>query len=124
MAEQQIGEQRLRQFHLPYFESNIVVSLRGVLTLLEQLEVPIPLQIRLAIIGAQGYVGHISRYDHPENKIIDRNELFFDAVTLDSWGVDPGIFLKSVFDQIWNACGYQYSYSYDADGAWKPRMDS
>lgn len=108
---------------LPLFEFHFVNSLKRAISFLQKNQIPLPVRLYLAVIGAQGYTAVASRHSWPEHNFIDRNELFFDPVTLDDWEADLGQSLRPLFDQLWNAGNFVRSFSYDESGDWKPRTD-
>ncbi|GEM_PF-2478552 len=121
-GSKQIDTAKTPQFHLPCFEDQLVKGLQSSLQILKRFEIPLPLRACLAIVGAKGYGTITSRSLLSEAQIIDRNELFFEPAMIDDWDVDLGQALRPIFDQIWNACGYMCSYSYQNNGEWKPNV--
>lgn len=113
---------RISQIQLPYFDAQFVRGLQSSFQILKRFEIPLPLRVCLAIIGAKGYGATVSNYPFSEAHIIDRQELFFEPVMIDDWDVDLGQALRPILDQVWNACGYMHSSSYGNNGEWKPNV--
>lgn len=108
--------------HLPHFEYQIVENLKRIVSVMQRLSIPLPLRVYLAMMNAQGYRTIASRYQFPENRLLDRNELFFEPALLNTWEDSLPQALKPMFDQLWNAGGYLRSLSYQPNGDWKPDL--
>jgi hypothetical protein len=44
---------------------------------------------------------------------VDRDTLIFPELQIDEMSADPTKFMKSTFDSVWNAFGYERSLNYD-----------
>lgn len=123
LEARQIDGNEKPKIHLPYFEAHLIKGLKPALKFLKDAQEPLPVRLYLAIIGARGYVTIAARQHWPEDHSIDRDELYFDPVTLDDWEVNLDVRLRPLFDQLWNAGNFTCSNSYDQNGEWKPRLD-
>jgi len=116
------NEESIEPIPLSHFEYEIVTCLKSSIVILKQLHVPLPIQIHVALIGLRDYRAMASRYNRPENYLFDRDEFFFQSVVISDWEDKPELVARPIFDQIWNAGGYLRSFSYDANGDWKPDL--
>ena len=72
------------------------------------------------------HVGHHRIADNAEqvylgsrDKKIDRSQLMFPELLIESRETDLPIALRPLFDQIWNSGGHYSSCNYTSDGIWK-----
>lgn len=108
---------------LPYLEVRLVAGLQKTLLVLKPFAIPLPLRLYLALVGARE-CGVISGREYfPENRMIDRNEIFFEPVMLEDWEANLGQQLRPLFDQLWNTGNFIRSFSYDKNGDWKPKIN-
>jgi hypothetical protein len=91
------------------------------LTTLKNLEFAPPLFILISFLNVKGYsmsvgMNHWSRTAAP----IDRDTLLLPEIVLDSYETNiPGL-LRSAFDAVWQACGWERSIHFDTGGNWNP----
>lgn len=117
-----LNKDRGIQIHLPYIEARLVVGLERTLFILKPFAIPLPLRLYVALVGARE-CGTISGREHfPENRTIDRNEIFFEPIMLEDWEANLGQQLRPLFDQLWNTGNFIRSFSYDKSGDWKPNV--
>lgn len=84
------------------------------LKLLEALEVQPPLFLMLSMIGVRGYtLAARSGFSDTE---LNQDELLFPEMLIEKYGEDPSRFLRTLFDNLWNAWGYIGSQNYDENG--------
>ena len=50
---------------------------------------------------------------------IDRENIILPEVIIEDIKGEPSRILKPIFDQIWNAAGFEKSRNYDDEGNWK-----
>lgn len=105
------------------FEKELIISLSGYLSILQTLNVELPIFIFLTLVGVKGYSMAIDRmrYFGYEPYKIDRDVLFLPEVIIESYDVNAADVLKPCFDSVWNACGFPRSLNYDNTGKWNPK---
>ena len=100
-------------------EQEIIRSIQGYLILLKSLGVPEPLVLFLSINGLAGYTLAVpSSYFVMEHVPIRENMLLFPEASIDAYGRPADSLLQPVFDQLWNAAGWERSIYYDDKGKW------
>jgi len=107
-------------------EKESIKVTKNILDYQKSLGVEPPIMIAMSMLHVKGYVfGNTSnlRIDAAyNNRSIDRDNLILPDVLIDEFPgsiEDVGKVLKPIFDAIWNAAGWPYSYNYK-EGAWKP----
>jgi hypothetical protein len=100
-------------------EKRILETLPRYFDILRQLGVEPPVLVMLTFLGVRGREvvekRGISTWAHP----IDRDDLFIPEVTFEDFGANPDRVLKSAFDVLWNASGWEGSQHHDDDGNWE-----
>ena len=102
------------------YEREVIGSVAKYLATLETLAVPFPIVIMVSLTSAKGvsmYVG--SGFDG--GSPIDRDTVCLPDVMVEARPDDVSRLLQPVFDAIWNACGLERSFNYDAGGNWRGR---
>ncbi len=88
------------------------------LKIMKLLEIPGPYYLLLALLNMKGLrvmSGQRAHYD-PDVRTIDRENPILPEVLLENTDVLIESEMRSSFDMIWNACGWQRSWNYDKDG--------
>ena len=102
------------------FEQILIEATQNYLYVLQQLEVPLPLVLSVALIGVAGFEIKASQLRQWEPTLIDRDFLMLPDVLIEDYGCDVPRTMRSVFDAVWNGGGWPRSLSYDENGNWKP----
>jgi len=88
----------------------------GYLNALQILRVPPPYVVSISLLGVRGYkILTDGRFYSLKNRA-DRDNLLSEEILLEDPNEAPEKFLKPLFDQIWNGCGWERSINYDKDG--------
>lgn len=99
--------------------------IEGVQTYLKGLKesgVPVPIVITLSMTGVRNVeMGGGERMYRFESTPIDRDVLLMPDLMVEQYDVDTPRLLQPIFDAVWNAAGFERSFNYDKDGAWKPK---
>ena len=103
------------------FEQAIVGAFAGYVSLLKKLGVGVPVWVCLALLGVKGYWMWVNNFHLDDGASIERDELIIPEVRMEDFETAGEKILKSVFDTVWNACGYERSFNYDENGNWKLR---
>ncbi len=104
------------------YEKELVESLSIYLSILKALNVEPPIFVFLDLFGVKGYSMAIPDYSsHHETRTIDRDVILLPEAIIESYDEKAEDILKSSFDSLWNACGFQRSFNYNDEGEWAPR---
>ena len=105
------------------YEKVLIKLLPDYLSILETLNVELPIFIFLTLIGVRGYSMAVDgRKDWiDEVHTIDRDILLLPEVVIESYDVIARDILRPCFDSVWNSCGYPKSLNYDDTGEWVER---
>ncbi|MEN6290884.1 MAG: hypothetical protein ABFD07_02565 [Methanobacterium sp.] len=109
-----------RGFH----EIQIVKAIEDYLKIYEEMQVELPILIFITLIGVKDYTMYVPegrRASSQDTFPIDRDILTLPEVIIEKNEENIGNILKSSFDSIWNACGYEGSKNYNTEGEWNPR---
>lgn len=102
------------------YEKELVTAVSKFLKAQKKLGVSAPIVIALSLVDVSGYhmtVDNSQRYSG-KNHQIDRDSLMIPEIVLDDLDDDPTVFMKPIFDTIWNATGWEKSLNYDEHGKW------
>jgi hypothetical protein len=94
----------------PFFKQGLVEALFRFLSCLQKLGVEPPLFAMLSMIKVKGFQ-LFKVQDSMESHKIEKEDLLFPEVQIDSFGLNPGEVLKPLFDMVWNTCGLPESSS-------------
>jgi hypothetical protein len=100
------------------FEHELLTYLQKLLPVQEELGVAPPVAVCLTLTQVKGMQMANNFGMSPE---IEEDQLVLPEAILESLSEPPGKVLKSLFDLIWNALGYEKSTNFDADGNWISR---
>ncbi|HOX38101.1 MAG TPA: ATP-binding protein [Candidatus Brocadiia bacterium] len=104
------------------YERDLTRAVKDYLQVLRTLEIPLPVLVMLTMTGVNGVIMFVNPRLMVAGHPIDRDVLIIPDVLIEEWTVDLPRVLRSVFDVVWNACGYQRSFNYDTDGNWNPQQ--
>jgi len=94
-------------------EKMIINNLSRYLRAFKCLDIELPAIFMLSLLGIKGYV---IIFGHDIKNLINQNNLLLSEIMLSDIQTEPAIFLKPLFDQIWNAGGWSRSMNYDENG--------
>lgn len=100
------------------YEEALIKALPQYLSILETLNVELPVFIFLTLLGVKGYSMPVkdTKYWRYEGHTIDRDILLLPEKIIESYEVAAKDVLRPFFDSIWNACGFPRSLNYDEAG--------
>jgi hypothetical protein len=109
-----------------WFEQSLIEWTTEALKGLKGLGVNLPIVALLTISGANGVLMAVSDLavmyaEANSGGLIDRELLVTPDVLFEDWAADPAMVLRPAFDAVWNACGWERSRNYDANGKWAPK---
>ena len=80
-----------------------------------------PLLVFLTLLGVKGYSLAVPQrhFGHDPPKI-DRDILALPETIVESYEIKAANILRSSFDFVWNACGFERCLDYDEAGEYKP----
>ncbi len=96
------------------FENAIIEGTKSYLDFMRFLKVEPPILIMLSMLNVLGYRMSADGTYHVHE--IQKDSLIMPEVLLEKFDGDISKILKSVFDVVWNACGYSRSQNYDDNG--------
>ena len=88
------------------------------LRIMDLLRIPGPYYLLLALLNAKGLrmAAGEERHFNRDVRTIDQAHLILPEVLLQDSAICIEKEMRNSFDMLWNACGWQRSWSYDADG--------
>jgi hypothetical protein len=88
------------------------------LRIMDLLQIPGPYYLLLALLNAKGLriAARGERHFNRDVRIIDQAHLILPEVLLQDSAICIEKEMRNSFDMLLNACGWQRSWSYDADG--------
>lgn len=107
-----------RHVYLPGIEDDCLEAVRRYPQMLAGLGVSFPFALLITLLGAKGGKA-VTGASFTTPKLVDRDDLLLANVLVDDANADPKVLLRETFNALWQACGYERSYSYTEDGAWK-----
>ncbi len=105
------------------FEEKIIQAVKSYFTILNSLQVELPIFLFMTLIGIKGYGMYINEMANFVGNLypIERDILLIPEVKIETFTFNASKLLKSCFDTIWNACGFPRSLSYNNTGEWMPK---
>lgn len=107
----------------PAYEQEIIIALDKYLKLESDLEYEPPIFVLLSLLGVKGYSMGVGRGQFPfhDPKLIDRDVLLLPDIIIEDYSSKASDVLRSAFDAVWQAAGWDCSRNYDNDGKWGGR---
>lgn len=102
----------MRQFD---FEKDIIECFQDCITTIKLLKIDLPIYCYITLTGVKGYHMELGRQllRLGERATIDRDILNLPEIIIEKQDLDIEYLLHPIFNMIWNACGYEKSFSYD-----------
>lgn len=97
-------------------EDTIIEALSNFLSVPRALDLPPPYVLFVSFTGVRGYGIQGGAQFPGEGGTIDRDVLLLPEILVEESAPDVGKLLQSVFDMLWQACGYWRSPNYDESG--------
>lgn len=101
------------------YEYEIIKTLEQCINYYKNIDINTPIFGFISLVGVKGYWMATSNMWGRATKTIDRDILLTPESVIDNFDDNIEHMLKPCFDSIWNACGYESSLNYDAEGKWK-----
>jgi hypothetical protein len=101
-------------------EGMIIDAVGRYLELLKHIGLTEPIFVMVTLVGVEGYKMFVR---HPvfRGRKVDRDVLALPEGSIQDYSDSVATVLKPAFDCMWQACGYEQSRSYDANGNWSPK---
>jgi hypothetical protein len=116
------GEDKSINLPSTSYERIILTGLSRYLQKFRNLGIEPPIYIFLALTGVANSVFVVPPgRDFDNYTTVDRDELILPEITIEEYGVEPALYMKPLFDMIWNAYGFRKSLNYDDQGKWNNR---
>lgn len=113
------GEIKGNLFISTRFERDIIDNTEKFITWASKMDISPPLFLLLTLVNVKGYGIDINNQGYGgAHTPIERDNLFLREVQLEHLSEEPKVFFRTVFDTIWQACGYDRSYNYNEKGEW------
>lgn len=104
------------------WEQRILERLSGFLQVLASLGLPPPYVASISLLNIRGFAMAVDpRYCAYGARLVDRDHLLTDEILIEDASRPPEELLRPLFDQVWNACGWERSINYDESGRWGRR---
>ncbi len=103
------------------YDARIVDRAEGLIANCKKLGVETPLLLIVSLVGVRGFTISINTrggMDNSDFRPIQRDLLLLPDVQIDDYETLIKAALKPLLDALWNAAGWERSYSYNANGAW------
>lgn len=101
------------------YEQKLIEVLSSYLQVIFELSIELPVFVFLNLIDVKGYKMGIRRELYfDEGHSIDRDLILLPEAIIEDYSIDTKNMLKTLFDLVWNACGFQRSLNFDEDGNW------
>jgi len=102
------------------YEPELIRSLNSFLSFNKEIGVELPLFVFLSFLSVKGRILAVSsnRFGNLNAYPIDRDILDLPEVKIESYEQKAQQVLRPQFDSVWNACGYERCFNYDANGNW------
>ena len=105
-----------------YYEQEIIEMVSKYLRLMKYFNIEPPILIMVSLLAVKGLKMSLTQREsffRFENSTgIDRDSIILPDVLVDDYAIQAEHILKSVFDAIWQSCGFAGSLNYDEQGNW------
>jgi hypothetical protein len=103
------------------YELFIVEAIESYLRFYKDRNIRLPIYLFISFIGMTGYyiASEVLRYPFGI-KTLQQHNINLHRMVIQSYNQDVPLLLKSGFDVIWNACGFEGSINYDGVRLWRP----
>ena len=101
-------------------ERELIESLDSFLRFNKELGVELPMFVFLSFCGVKGFALAVdpTRFWNLDVHTIDRDVLVLPEVQVANYDQRAQDILRTQFDSVWNACGYERCFNYDKNGNW------
>lgn len=98
------------------YELEIIKSIKMYLEYMKEMNIEPPFVISVALINVKEFTMKSDIIWSPYSNKIDRDLLLPGDIMIEDFNINVEKELKTIFDSIWNACGYQESLNYNKQG--------
>ncbi len=98
------------------YEVRLTTALRRYLSFYKKIGINIPILCSLSLCGVRNYMLSTNSYRRSK---LNKDHLFLPSTMIEAYQTDSTDIMKSSFDLIWNAFGFDGSRNYDDSGKWK-----
>ncbi|MBL7737798.1 MAG: ATP-binding protein [Chitinophagaceae bacterium] len=103
------------------YEYQIIEILADYMKLYSSLGIDFPVFLFVTLVNVKGYKVEGGQRHYHDRSAIDRDIVPLPEVIIQNANDNLPFLLKSLFDIVWNASGYNRSENYDPTGLWKPK---
>lgn len=104
--------------YLNDIEDHFLNVLRYYAPLLMDLGAPLPMGVMLSVIGVAGCEAVYGRQMFRDPRTVAVEDIVVPPFMLEDLGADPPTVARDALYTLWQACGYERSFSYDEQGNW------
>ena len=101
------------------FEKDLIYSIDCILDLVRKDVIVIPALLVLSLLNVKGFDMATKDRWFRDRLAIENDDVII-ANVIKNANEPPHAVLQYFFNRVWNACGYDSSKNYDAEGNWKP----
>jgi hypothetical protein len=102
------------------WERGILEGYSGCLKTFAALGLPPPYVVSVSLLNVLGFAMQADpRWSNDDVGPVDRDHLLTDETLVESNTVPAPTVFRPLFDQVWNACGWEGSINYDEAGNWR-----
>lgn len=101
---------------LPSVERDLISSLRIYRAKLAEKDISMPLYVFVTLIGVRGNYLGMANHRFERQRPTKLEAIILPEVVINDAEQSEASILKPIFDQIWNAFGYERAFSFDAAG--------
>lgn len=106
----------------PSLEEMILDAVPRFLKTQRQMDLPLPVFVMITLLGVKGFgMSTNSHFYNVSQRAIDRDIVPLPEAIIQDYDVDVHTALRSTFDALWQACGFERSPNYDQNGKWITR---
>jgi hypothetical protein len=101
-----------------WYEQVLIDAVGRYLSAQRALNVQPPAYLFLGLTGVRDYRLGVNPRFFGSDHLLDRNDIEIGDVGLSDLAEPPAKILQPVFDQVWQAFGFDRSFNYDEEGNW------
>lgn len=111
---------RQQALNVRYLEGYVMRELIGYVKFLKELQVQVPVFVKLALSGVKGYHLYSEKilYGLNEQNGLERDFLEFPVLRISDFDQNVPELLNPLFDEVWNAFGFTKSHHFSSKGNW------
>ncbi len=101
-------------------EEDLIDTCSALLSFQQLLAVELPIIVMVSLLGVRGFRLAVNPELGNSLSLTDRDDLIIPETLVQDFSTPSEVFLRPVFDAIWNAFGFPSSPHFDGRGNWRP----